>query len=125
MLFSDGAATRNDDLLRFDRYVVPLARAHSDETTTPLTIGVYGAWGSGKSTLIKMLDEYLGETEPDGFVRVHFNPWVHRQEEGLLIPLLHALHDTLAQDRKERFKESAKRIWNVGARSVSTSSSSG
>src|SRR4051794_21289985 len=108
MLFSDGAAARGDDLLRFDRYVLPLAQVlASGETSTPLTVGIFGAWGSGKSTLIKMLDEYLEVTDPDGFVRVHFNPWVHREEPGLLIPLLHTLHDTLAQDRKQRFTESA------------------
>src|SRR5690349_11772731 len=86
------------DLLRFSRYVDPLVSVLTHEhTRTPFTIGIFGAWGTGKSTLLSLLDTRLATDYPERFVRVHFNPWVHRKDENMLVPLLHTLHDTLAE----------------------------
>ncbi|MEL6525629.1 MAG: P-loop NTPase fold protein, partial [Chloroflexota bacterium] len=39
-------------------------------------IGLYGAWGSGKSTVIQFVKYYLKEvTYEDNFIIVEFNPW--------------------------------------------------
>jgi hypothetical protein len=38
---------------------------------------------------------------------------MHRDEKNLLVPLLHALHDTLNEDVKQRFVASAKKIGDV------------
>lgn len=111
-VLSDAAAAH--DLLDFDRYLAPILRVLSDGAAeTPFTIGVFGAWGSGKSTLLGMVDRTLKDQYPQDFVRVHFNPWVHRREPNMLVPLLHTLHDTLERDRGKRFAESAKKIGNV------------
>jgi hypothetical protein len=75
---------------------------------TPFAIGVFGAWGSRESTLLGLADAELESRHPDAFVRVHFNPWVHRQEDGMLVPLLHALHDMLDSDPRKGFVEAAK-----------------
>lgn len=116
-ILSDVAVRSTGDLLNFNRYITPLLYILTNpKTETPFTIGVFGPWGSGKSSLISILDEELETSHPDEFVRVHFNPWIHRGEPNLLVPLLHTLHDTLEEDRKHRFKESAKKIGNVLAR---------
>jgi hypothetical protein len=113
-ILSDAAVGSAADLLDFKRYINPLVSILTNPNTqTPFTIGVFGAWGSGKSSLLSILDEDLRIAHPDEFVRVHFNPWVHRGEPNMLVPLLHALHDTLAEDKKSRFVESAKKIGEV------------
>jgi len=100
------------DWLKFQRYVDPLLSIFADpQTETPFTIGVFGTWGSGKSTLLSMLCERLEEKHPAKFVRVWFNPWNHRREPNMLVPLLHALHDTLANETP--FKKSAKKIAEI------------
>ena len=110
-VLSDAPAIR--DLLGFERYLDPLIELITSEALeTPLTIGIFGSWGSGKSTLLGMLARRLKAL--DGrFLCVEFNPWVFRKEPNLLIPLLHALHDTMKQSLGGKFKDSAGRIADV------------
>ncbi|TMR14315.1 hypothetical protein ETD86_29060 [Nonomuraea turkmeniaca] len=110
-MLSDAPVNWHGDLLQFRRYVDPLVSVITNpRTQTPFTIGIYGSWGSGKSTLLKMVDERLRDEHGDEFVRVHFNPWVHRREPQMLLPLLNALHTELNEDPKRRFADTAKRI---------------
>lgn len=110
-ILSDAPASR--DLLDFGRYCDPLVEILTDEVLeTPLTIGIFGAWGSGKSTLLGMLERQL-ESFGDKFLCVKFNPWVFRKEKNLLIPLLHAIRDTMSESFGGKFKESAARISDV------------
>ncbi|WP_172838128.1 KAP family P-loop NTPase fold protein [Terriglobus roseus] len=113
-ILSDAAVGSTRDYLSFERYTDPLIEILSDPNAeTPFTVGIFGAWGSGKSSLLQMLDEKLEAKDPKGFVRVHFNPWVYRGEKNILIPLLHTLQDTLEEDVMHRFTESAKKIGDV------------
>lgn len=109
--------THSTDLLGFARYVAPLAQIlREPQTATPLTVGIFGTWGTGKSTLLNMLDAELARSGEPEFLRVRFNAWLHRREQNMLVPLLHALRDTLELDAKHRFAESAKKIASVLAR---------
>lgn len=53
----------------------------NEATVPPLTIGVYGAWGSGKSSVMRILDGQLQKT--GRYVTVWFNAWRHHQESQL------------------------------------------
>ena len=91
----------------------PLIELITDEyLETPLTIGIFGPWGSGKSTLLGMLSRRLKALD-NRFLCVEFNPWVFRKETNLLIPLLHALHDSLTNSFGGKFKDSAAKIGDV------------
>jgi hypothetical protein len=53
----------------------------NEATLPPLTLGVYGAWGSGKSSVMRMLN---GELQKTGrYVTVWFNAWRHHGESQL------------------------------------------
>ncbi|MDG4788017.1 P-loop NTPase fold protein [Micromonospora sp. WMMD1102] len=113
-VLSDAPVSGPDDRLRFDRYVDPLVSLLTNpDSHTPFTVGVLGAWGSGKSSVLTMVDERLATEAPDAFLRVHFNPWVHRGEPNMLIPLLHAFRDTILADRRKRFAETALRVTSM------------
>jgi len=60
-----------------------------------------------------MLNEQIASRYAEQFVHVDFNPWVHRAEPNVLVPLLHVLFETLESDPRKRFVESAKKIWDV------------
>lgn len=102
------------DLLNFSRYSRPLANLIADsQTQTPLTIGIYGQWGNGKTTLMQLIRQALPREK---FVHVEFVPWLYDSDDNLLIPLLHCIHDTLEENPLEHFKNSAARIAAITAR---------
>src|SRR4029079_10339767 len=112
---SDTPADR--DYLEFSRYITPLADILCQPApSTPLTIGIFGVWGSGKSTVLRHLDRELQKREDEGgqkFLHVQFNAWLHRKEPNMLVPLIHALHAALAEKTGKAFKASAPKIFSV------------
>jgi formylglycine-generating enzyme required for sulfatase activity len=67
------------DRLAFTPYVNALAGLIAAEgTRTPLTIGVFGPWGSGKTSLMMMVKERLS-----GFTTVWFEAWKYEREDAL------------------------------------------
>ncbi len=69
------------------------------QNDTPLTIGVYGEWGSGKTTLMRMM---LDRLAPETCVAVWFDAWRYAQHEALwralLLSVVEALRDELRHD---------------------------
>ena len=72
-----------------------------EAVTSSLTVGLYGAWGSGKSTMITGIVEQL---EIDGYLTLIFDAWKYRSEKNLILPLLCALqrkHLSKPEDAKD------------------------
>ena len=111
-LVSD-SPTRTRDLLHFKRYVDPLVKLITNEDTeTPFTIGIFGGWGTGKTTLLEMIEEQVREKK---YPTVWFNPWMYQTEDNLIVPLLQTIHDSLLESGTDRFKDCAKRMATVVA----------
>ena len=71
------------DFLGFGRYVEPLVELVTDERTeTPFTIGVFGRWGSGKTTLMQMVESKVWERQ---CTTVWFYPWLYQAEDNLTV----------------------------------------
>ncbi len=61
------------DRLGYDPYVAALSRILKDsKLQTPYTVGIYGRWGTGKSTFMHLLSKSLQE---DDFLCIPFQPW--------------------------------------------------
>ncbi len=61
------------DLLNVQHIVDAVLRVIKDDRLDPVTIGVYGDWGSGKSSVIQLLRQRIA-TEPD-LLCIYFNGW--------------------------------------------------
>ncbi len=81
-----------NDLLGFRRFAEPIAEriANATATGTPLTIGVYGEWGSGKTSFLKMIDESLRKQD---IHPIWFNAWKYDQEDNLWSALIQTILD--------------------------------
>jgi hypothetical protein len=74
------------DGLGFSAYAEVLSGAALG-TTGPFTVGIFGEWGTGKTSLMRMIQRKLSD-EPD-VVTVWFNAWRFEQEEHpIIVPLL-------------------------------------
>lgn len=82
-----------EDLLGFEQYVDTISRmiTHKD-FRTPFCIGIFGKWGTGKTSFMHLLENRLliGKSKPY-IIPVWFNPWRYQKEEHLIIPFLKAI----------------------------------
>ncbi len=91
------------DALDFTPYVQTLADI-SATGNTPLTIGVFGTWGSGKTSLMKMVKKHL----PEDFTVAWFDAWKYDKEETLWRAFL--LNVLLAVEEKHGETEEFKML---------------
>lgn len=95
------------DLLGFDYLVDSLEVLLTEPRLLPVTIGVAGDWGSGKTSLLYMAGDRL--KEDPGFSSVHFSPWRHEGYEDVKASLMEAVISTL-RERVEKDEALAKKV---------------
>ena len=61
------------DLLGFDAVVAPVLTALNAPNLDPLTIGIHGPWGSGKSTVLRLLENQIACDQSHVVIRTR--PW--------------------------------------------------
>ena len=91
-----------DDSLNVRTYASHLAQViAAKETAMPLSIGLFGAWGAGKSHFIDLLDEQLSELKKQPgnafhkrIVPIRFNAW-HYLDTNLWASLVSEIFDQL------------------------------
>jgi hypothetical protein len=66
-------------------------------------VGIYGAWGEGKTTVLNYMRTSLDTYE--GVVPIFFNPWLFRGEEELLFSFFATIADTLGRKLSKRKEE--------------------
>jgi hypothetical protein len=77
------------DLLGFDYLVDSLEVVLTQPRLLPVTVGVLGDWGSGKTSLLQMVAERLGASP--GYVVVSFSPWRYQAYEDVKAALMDAV----------------------------------
>ena len=96
-LLSDRAADR--DLLEFKPYTDTLLDIIRDpKTEGPLVIGLFGSWGSGKTSLMRFVEQDLvkpAQASTPKFRAVWFDAWKYEKEEALWRALLLRVVDEL------------------------------
>ena len=84
-----------DDLLNYSVIAQTAAQLIKDSDSMPLSIGVSGSWGTGKSSLVKMIGKTLKEQDAgsDQFVFLEFNAWLYQGYDDARLALLQSVSD--------------------------------
>ena len=83
------------DYLNFEYLVNLLTDLIDNDKLLPATIGVYGDWGSGKSSLIKMATDKLVTND---VVTLTFNGWIFEGYENAKTVLLETILDSIQEN---------------------------
>jgi hypothetical protein len=86
------------DLYNVQHLVAAVAATARNQRLLPVTIGVYGDWGSGKSTVVRMVQEQLEGEE--GTLCVYFNGWLFEGYEDAKAAIIGSILDELADKRR-------------------------
>ena len=92
-----------DGWLGFDQYASSLVNLIIG-SMPQFTIGIFGDWGTGKTTLMKMMYEKLKKDHKENVVPIWFNAWFYEREQHLaILPLLNTIIADMASypDLKE------------------------
>jgi hypothetical protein len=70
------------------------------ESAPRFAIGLFGGWGSGKTTLMQAIEARL---DPSRAIAVRFSAWRYEKEDQLIVPLLDTIREALL-------------VWSTGRR---------
>jgi len=86
------------DLLDFQHLTAGLLSIINDESLLPATIGVFGDWGSGKSSLLKMAHNELEKDE--NILCISFNGWLFEGYDDAKAALLETIIKEISDKKK-------------------------
>ena len=90
-MYSDNETS--EDLLGFEDQVEDLLAIVTDPSMLPVTVGVLGDWGCGKSSLLKMATTRLRSA---GALVVEFSPWRIETYDDAKTAMLSAVVDSIS-----------------------------
>jgi predicted KAP-like P-loop ATPase len=87
----------SDDFLNFTAVAETAAQMIVEAKGQPLSIGVSGNWGVGKSSMIKLVRRSLEEKSADKFVFIDFNAWLYQGYDDARAALLDVIASRLVE----------------------------
>lgn len=98
-----------------DRLKRSFERRGPEGAMEALVVGIYGAWGSGKTTVLRALEERFtprADPAPSLTLPVLFNAWRYEKEEHLIVPLLKTAETVVIRWHEENASRSEKSwVW--------------
>ena len=100
------------DMLNNKAIAKTIVNIISDCDNRPISIGVHGDWGAGKSSVLAMIEDELCDNK-DGIKCIRFNGWKHQGFEDSKIALMNAIVSELAKNESltQKGKDAVKKLW--------------
>jgi len=87
-------------------------------TRGPFTIGVFGGWGTGKTSVLRLAKTEIDGSTSKNVVTVWFNAWQYEHDQHPIVPLVASIVDQLqarliaSKSGTERVSEIVQRGWS-------------
>lgn len=109
MYYSDKPIlTGEDDLLKRKSFAELIAKALVNlKSNDTFTIGLYGKWGNGKTSLVNMMLKQIenNQSGQDKYIVVHFEPWNFSNTDQLLEQFFVHLTNVFRNSSDEKMKK--------------------
>ena len=102
----------DQDFLNFTGVADTVAEVIVQAQGRPISIGVSGAWGAGKSSMIQLIRRSLARRPEKGerdFIFVEFNAWLYQGYDDARAALMEVIGSRLAKEAADRKKGIDKR----------------
>ena len=98
------------DFLNFRAVAETAANLIRENGTRPLSIGISGSWGIGKSSLVKMIhNQLLSEEDTNNkYIFLEFNAWLYQGFDDAKMALIQAVADKLSDEAEQRKSKGQK-----------------
>lgn len=104
-----------NDYLHFSVVSSTVADLINESGDNPISIGVSGNWGSGKSSMVKMIGEDLkkkNSAEENTFIFLEFNAWLYQGYDDAKTALLQSVAKKLSEEmKKKHIPDKDKTLW--------------
>ena len=92
------------DYLNFSGVAETVAELIVQANARPISIGIVGAWGVGKSSMIRLVQAQLEkrQSEKNSFVFVTFNAWLYQGYDDARAALMDVIGDALQREAEKR-----------------------
>ena len=90
----------SEDLLGFKIHADLIIDVLKDNSVLPITIGVFGDWGSGKSSILKIINDQLSGKDgdlKDNTLVLYFNGWLFEGYDDAKAALLESIIEQFAE----------------------------
>lgn len=102
-MWADNETT--EDFLNYEVHCDLIKEYITNPNLLPLTIGIFGDWGSGKSSIMKILEQKL--VNDSKILTIYFNSWLFESYEDAKVSLLENI--LLELSKNETLDETAKK----------------
>ena len=92
------------DYLHFSVVSQAVADMIVESGKCPISVGVSGSWGSGKSSMVKMIGQDLKKRDEKGenYIFLEFNAWLYQGYDDARAALLQSVSQKLSSEMKRR-----------------------
>lgn len=101
----------SEDFLNFTEIADQIATLATSSALLPVSIGVFGTWGTGKSTVLRLVESKLEGTNPKPII-IKFDAWLYQGYDDAKAALMEVVAENLLAEVKtnEGLFEKAKRF---------------
>ena len=99
----------HSDFLNYSEVAEMIADIVSDQKLLPLSLGIFGGWGTGKSTILNLIELELSKN-PEKYLLVKFDAWLYQDFDDARAALMGVISSAVSENVSEDLKGKALQL---------------